>query len=542
MNLLRPSCAVLAFSVLLPVQRTEIGRIDFPTSGRGEAQAHFVRGLLWFYNFAYPEAIDEFREAQRLDPDFAMAYWGEALSHNQPVWFTQDVVAARTALAKLGATPEARAAKAATPRERAYLHAIELLFGEGEKEARDVAYAKAMETLAATYPDDLEASCLYAFALLGTVALGHHGAPAARRAGEIAERVLQRNDRHPGAAHAIIHAFDDRDHAPRALPAARAYARIAPQSSHARHMPAHIFLQLGLWAEAADADRASWAVSVDHVRARGLSIADRDYHSLSWLVYEYLQQGRFGAAREAMKPFEQVLAETNDVRRRDDLATLRAYYVVETEDWGSVGTREAFDNADELFALGLGAAMTGHSARARAVLETMLRLSRSDPDEGRRVLEVIMERQLTAALEMAEGRTAAALAAADDAAAREDALPRPVGRPRPVKPSHELWGELLLRAGRPADAVAAFERSLWRATNRSRSVLGLARAARRRGDVATARTHYAKFLQNWATGDTGRPEFEEASRAIGATSRRSKPGARRNTNPGASSEPQDRQP
>jgi tetratricopeptide (TPR) repeat protein len=499
---------VIAWS-LGPLEQTEIGRVDFPTSGRADAQKHFIRGLLWFYNFGYEDAIEEFRDAQRLDPDFAMAYWGEALSYNRPLWFVQDRDAARAALSRLGLSPEARAAKARTPRERAYLQAVETLYGEGGKEARDSAYAAAMQDLSTKYPDDLDAACLHAIALLATVPLGRHGMPAAMKAGEIAEEVLRRNPRHPGAAHAIIHAFDDREHAARALPAARAYAQIAPQSSHARHMPAHIFLQLGLWDEAAGADAASWAVSVERVRTKGLSIADRDYHSLSWLVYELLQQGKFEAARDAMKPFEDALA-TNDPRRRDELATLRAYYTVESEDWHRIASRTAFDNADELFALGMGAAMRADTATARAVLDTMQRLSRTDPDEGRRVLEVIMERQLAALVEMAEGRVEAAVAAAADAARQEDLLPRPVGRARPVKPSHELLGELFLRAGRPADAAAQFERSLWRAANRSRSVLGLARAAKQDKRLAAARSHYAQFLKNWHAADAGRPESSEA--------------------------------
>jgi tetratricopeptide (TPR) repeat protein len=509
------SSVLLAGLVLVPSQRAGLGRIDFPTSGRPAAHAHFIQGLLWLYNFGYDDAVEEFKAAQRLDPGFAMAYWGEAMSYNRPVWFTQDLGAARAALARLGATPDERASKAPTEREKAYLAAVELLYGEGEKSARDAVYAEAMARLSAGNPRDSEAACLYAFALLGTVPVGQHGTAEALEAGEVAEAVLRRNPQHPGAAHAIIHAFDDREHAARALPAARAYAAIAPRSSHARHMPAHIFLQLGLWHEAAASDESSWAVSVEHVRGKGLSIADRDYHSLSWLVYERLQQGRFQDAGRAMEPFEEVVAATKDPVRKDDLATLRAYYAVESEQWEELSDRAAFDNADELFALGMAAAMTGRTGRAGAVAERMLQLSRTDPDHGRRLLETIMERQLAALVHAAAGQIEPALAAAADATRLEDALPRPVGRARPVKPSHELYGELLLRAGRPGEATGAFERSLWRAANRSRSVLGLARAAKAQQDFEAARRHYARFLDNWKRADQGRPELTEARSAAG---------------------------
>jgi tetratricopeptide (TPR) repeat protein len=507
----RLTCSLLlASSLLVPLQQSPLGEIKFPSSGHPDAHERFIQGLLWLYNFGYDDAIEEFRAAQRLDSDFAMAYLGEALSYNRPVWFTEDLPKARAALARLGPTPAARAAKAPTRREKAYLEAVEALYGDGEKDARDHAYALAMERVWADYPDDLEAACLYAFALLGTVALGQHGSPTAMKAGEIGEAIFRKNPRHPGAAHAIIHAFDDRDHAARALPAARAYAAIAPRSSHARHMPAHIFLQLGLWDEAAEADHASWMVSVARVREKGLSIAERDYHSLSWLVYEYLQQGRFQHARESMMQFEEVVGATKDLVRKDEFATLRAYHAVESEQWHESIAQRAYDNADELFALGMGAAMVGPIERARAVLETMRRLSRTDPDEGRRMLETIMERQLEALVHLAEGRIEPALAAAADAARQEDTLPRPVGRARPVKPSHELLGEVLLRAGRPVEAATAFERSLWRAANRSRSVLGLARAARQRDDLQAARRHYTQFLANWRLADSARPELKEA--------------------------------
>jgi hypothetical protein len=199
-----------------------------------------VRGVLLLHSFEYDEAIAAFRDAQRLDPGFAMAYWGEALSYNQPLWYNEDVPKARAVLGRLGATAVARAAKAPTAREKGYLEAVERLYGEGDKPARDRAYRDRMAALTAQYPDDNEAAALYALSLLATIPSGQRDPAVSLKAGGIATAILAKNPEHPGAAHYALHAFDDGEHAAMGLQAARTYARIAPASSHARHMPSHV--------------------------------------------------------------------------------------------------------------------------------------------------------------------------------------------------------------------------------------------------------------------------------------------------------------
>ena len=270
-----------------------LGSITFPATGNPKAHEVFIRGVLWLHSFAYEEAIDAFRAAQAIDPQFVMAYWGEAMCFNQPLWFGEEPDKARAALAKLGASPSSRAAKAKTPREQLYLAAIEALFGSGAKPERDQAFAAAMATLAGKFPQDDEAQSFYALSLLATLPRGDQALPLRERAGAIAEGVFKRNPRHPGAPHYILHAYDHSQLAARALPAARAYAKIAPAASHALHMPAHAFVQLGHWDEAAATDEASWEASIAWAKRRGLSVAMRDFHSLSWLQYEWTQQGRF---------------------------------------------------------------------------------------------------------------------------------------------------------------------------------------------------------------------------------------------------------
>ena len=219
------------------------------------ATAEFNRGVEWLHSFMYEDAIDAFRAAQKIDPNFVMAYWGEAMSFSQPLWFFEEIDKGRAALAKLGATPAARMAKAKTPREQGFLRAVEALFGPGDKAARAAAHAKEMARVAAENPADDDAQTFYALALLATMPRGDAALPIRQQAGAIAEKVFARNPKHPGAAHYILHAYDDGSLASKALPAARAYAKIAPQASHALHMPAHTFLQLGFWDEAAAATK-----------------------------------------------------------------------------------------------------------------------------------------------------------------------------------------------------------------------------------------------------------------------------------------------
>ncbi len=392
------------------------------------------------------------------------------------------------------------------------MRAAEALFDpSAEQSKRHAAFAEAMRRLSEQNPKDVDAAVFYVFALTGSVPVGVYDDVRLDRAAAAALRAFALDKQHPGAAHAVIHAHDDRERAPRAIEAAKAYAALAPASSHARHMPAHIFIQLGMWNEAVASDEAAWDVAVAHVKRRGLKPADLDFHPLSWLVYEYLQQGRFDRARGALRPLEEALAADPKPWMKNELATWRAYYIVGSERWAEVAARQGFDNADELFALGYAAAKSNDLAKARATLDIMKKVAATEKEPSRRALAAIMERQLTAATSAAAGALEPALAAAAAAAALEDKTPRATGRPHPVKSSHELWGELLLAAKRPAEAKTQFERALWRMPNRSSSLLGLARAAAAAGDRAAARTHYQAFLRNWTAADPGRPELAEAA-------------------------------
>src|SRR6185503_11470771 len=183
------------------------------------------------------------------------------------------------------------------------------------------------------YPDDLEAACFYSLSLLGTVRPGDKGFTRQMKAGAIAMNVYEKNSDHPGAAHYIIHAFDDPEHAILALPAARRYAEIAPEAHHARHMPSHIFVQLGMWPQVVASNESSWAASDAWVKRKGLALTERDYHSYRWLVYAYLQQGRYRKAEEWVTAMRKLCDELGDPGMQTSYATMASSFVVETERW-----------------------------------------------------------------------------------------------------------------------------------------------------------------------------------------------------------------
>jgi tetratricopeptide (TPR) repeat protein len=511
---------------------SDFGRIEFPTSGSAKARRPFLRGVAALHSFEYEEALDAFREAEAIDPGFAMAYWGEAMSYNRALWAHEDRDAATRALAHLGPTAQSRAARAPTAREKGYLEAVENLFGDGDKPSRDRRYADAMRRLSERFPHDHEAACFYALAMLATAERGLQGiaddeehrhalagSDVQRRAAAILQKVLKENPRHPGAAHYLIHAWDDPEHASLALPIARTYAGIAPAASHARHMPAHVFFQLGLWDEAAASDQAAWAASEALVRRKNLPLSMRSYHSLSWLQYASLQQGRRRHADWTLTEIESVAERSGDPGLKGIAASMRARAVVETGRWTLMRGRTRFDNNDELFAIGASAARTGDVATARMAQQELARRAAAPHAGDRRPLVAILEREIAALIELADGRGSQAIAPARDAVDAERRLPAIGGLPPLVKPPQELLGEILLELGRPREAAAAFEGALQRYRNRSASVLGLARALAASGAQARAREQYRRFLASWRRADPNQPELAEARRAAGGARR-----------------------
>lgn len=461
-----------------------LGEIDFPNSGAAVAQPAFRRGVLLLHSFEFDAARAAFREAQAADPDFVLAYWGEALSHNRPIWGEQDLGAARAVLQRLAPTPQARAAKAATEREHAWLASVELLFGDGDKRERDARYSEALERLVDAYPDDLEARAFHALSLLGltgaTRDIGNYMRAAAQ-----AELVYERNPRHPGALHYLIHAYDDPIHAPLGLRAARLYGEVAGAAAHAQHMPSHIFFALGLWDEAVQANIASLETARDHGHG--------GYHALEWLTYAWLQQGRADQALPLLRLVEQEAVDEPRVDRRVALATVRATVLVEMQEDAPASAWQPVDSAGIAwispfaahdFARGVVAALHGRGAEAAGALDaleariesvavtdgpvaTRYEANTAGQLEQARVLALALRGTIEAARGEPRG-----IDRVRDARDRASAAAFEYGPPWSVKPLDELHGELLMRAGRHAEAAGAFQRALQQHPNRRLALRG----------------------------------------------------------------------
>ena len=290
---------VLAAMVAPPsaqAQFDDVGVITFPTSATGEAQDHFLRGVAILHSFGWKQAREQFHAAQAIDPDFALAYWGESLAYNHPLVTDMDPTEPREALQRLAPTAEERIAKAPTEREKGLMRAVEILWGEGDHSKRRVEYMEAMGDLHDAYPDDPEIAAFYALSLLGAArATGDLSERFNIRAGTIALKLLYDNPVHPGAAHYTIHSFDHPINAPLALEAAYAFADIAPAVSHARHMPTHIFIQHGMWDLVSGHNQSAYDVARE-LWQPGDALGDA-VHSLDWGQYGDLQRGDYAKAR-----------------------------------------------------------------------------------------------------------------------------------------------------------------------------------------------------------------------------------------------------
>jgi len=309
-----------------------LGEVHFTPEGNTDALPHFHQGLLLLHSFEYDDARKAFEEAQQRDPDMVMAYWGEAMVHNHPLWRQQDTEAARKVLAKLAPTAEQRAAKVKSKLEGDLLQAVEILYGEGEKVVRDSAYSAHMQTLHKKYPEQHEVAAFYALSLLGAVPVGRDEA-AYELGAQVAKSILEENPSHPGALHYLIHAYDDPNHAALAIQAADNYSQVAPDATHALHMPSHIYVAMGMWDEVVSSNIASYNASVKRMEELGLDHDGRSYHAFAWLLYGQLQKGRLAEAKKIMTDMITYTEELPSKSARSYLVMMKGNYLVETGDW-----------------------------------------------------------------------------------------------------------------------------------------------------------------------------------------------------------------
>lgn len=502
-----------------------LGEVEFPTSCDPAVQERFDRAVAMLHSFWYKAAERRFAEIVESDPECAMARWGVAMSRFRQLWTApgeEDLRAGRAAIEK------ARSIDGTTERERDYVEALFAFYEGNDRDhlERKITYEKAMEELHRRHPDDPEAAIFHALAILGVAYFSPPDDSFARqkKAGSILEEVFAERPRHPGIAHYLIHSYDFPELAARGEEAARQYAEIAPSAPHALHMPSHIFTRLGLWEESIESNRAAAAAAHED------GWYGEELHASDYLTYAYLQMGRDAEAEEMLRkvPTLTGLLREDDTNYGAGLyaaAAIPARYAVERREWKEAAALTAptdlpggplcWTEGPRRFARGLGAIHTGDLEKAR---QAVAALERCEDVVTRGVWAArteVLRRALAAWLAWAEGREEEALAEMRSAADLEDASDKPPTTPGSVVPARELLAEMLLAAGRPAEALGAFEASMEESPRRFGSLLGAARAACEAGDEDVARAYYARLLE-LAASDARRPEIEEAKRFAGS--------------------------
>ncbi len=478
------------------------GAVHADISCSPAAQAHFEEGLTHLHHMMYEQARPEFRQASEADPSCAMAHWGIAMTSFQPLWHpTSDDGLERGQ----EAVRRAQALGATTDREARYLEAVGAFFTDpdpaeesrpADHRARLEAWESAQRALHEAHPDDVDAAALYALAQVAhAMALYSPAETPDRsrqiRAGELLERYFRDHPEHPGLHHYLIHAYDTPDLAYRAEDVARRYDALAPETTHALHMPSHIFVRLGEWEETVALNTRSAEAALGHP-VNGLT-SMHHAHALDYMMYGYLQKGNEAGARETLERVEGIERSEGTFAAAYGMAAARARYVLERGDWEAAARLaprtpdalawEAHPAAEALihYARGLGAARTGDLDQAvseRARLDEAVRTLREGGDTYWAAMTEALGKGVEGWILHERGETDRALALLEDAADLEESMDKHPITPGEIFPVRELLGELLLQEGRAEEARRAFEISLARTPDRRNALMGVERATR----------------------------------------------------------------
>ncbi len=504
----------LALSALGQTDDSKLGKVHFETSCKPEAQKLFDRGMLYQHSFWYRASQKTFEDVLKADPECAIAYWGIALSL---LWNPHSAPAAKNLAEGSAALAKGTSIGAKTERERDYLAALGAMYADYDKvdhRTRLLAYAKAMERLAARYPNDDEAQIHYALALNTSAPPDDKTYASQLKGAAILEVIAKRQPQHPGVAHYLIHLYDYPPIADKGIEAARRYAKIAPAAPHALHMPSHIFTRVGYWQESIDSNIASGRA------AKEAGDFHEELHAMDYLVYAYLQLGQDKKAKDVIDEMNTVTAFTESALPGPyGRAASPARYAVERGDWKAAAALDVRPSplpqvqAITYFARAVGAARSGDPAAAKADIAKLAELQDKliQAKDAYWSGQVDVQRQIaTAWVLYAEGKRDEALSAMSAAADAEDKTEKHAETPGVPKPARELYGEMLLESGMAKEALAAFEATLKKEPNRLGATMDAARAAEKAGDSAKAREYYEKVVAIAGGADKTRTDVNDA--------------------------------
>ena len=501
----------------------EVGSVHFSTSCLVELAPAFNRAVALLHSFQYEQARQAFTEIAGKDPQCAMAQWGVAMSHYHGLWENGDTAAGRAALDKAKQIVAGNAKT--TPREAAYIDALAEIYREDGKDAyaHGQAFEQKMSALQAAYPQDDEAAIFHALTLAITAPKTDKTFANQRKCGEILEPLFAKEPHHPGIAHYIIHCYDNPVLAEQGLGAARMYAKIAPASAHANHMPSHLFTRVGSWDESISSNlkSADLAAAAEGTSKNG-EARDQRLHAMDYLVYAYLQSGRVTKARA-------VLDEVNSLPPVPGLtltgnyasAAIPARYAIELGNWEQAAQLRvgedgvAWAQAITWTAIGVGSARSKNLERAGQAEQKLaaLRGAIAKQDNSYWSNQVEVERREVAAwIAEQNGKPEDALKLARSAAELEESMDKAAVTPGAVTPAREMLAELLLMEHQPKQSLVEYQAVLKIASNRFNALYGAGRAAESSGD-ATVASDYFRKLTEVAVGDE-RPELKTARQKL----------------------------
>ena len=509
-----------------------LGEVSLPISCSPAAQQQFNRAVAMQHSFFFPETVKAFTAITDKEPSCAMAYWGIAISQRpNPLVgpFPGDVL-------KRGweAIERARVASQKTEREIAWIEALATYYQDYAtvpQQRRTANYETAMAQLWARYPDDAEAAIFYALALNEAADPGDKTYAKQLKAADILEKLEPKYPNHPGIPHYIIHSYDYPELAIRGVLAAVRCAQIAPSVPHALHMPSHVFSTLGMWQEVISSDRAAdhetlaYTARVDPQAAADPAKNAGRYHFLDFLTNAYLQLGLDQQAKRIVDARNSVAEYPAGFRYSGHtaFAAIPVRYAFERSAWAEAAAlqipKTPFAQAEAIawFGRAIGATRSGDLTKAKEAIDQLRvlkdRLAKAN-DTYWTGQVVIQERAAAGWLALAEGRKGDAIAALRQAADLEDRSGKHVAMENRLSPIREMFGELLLEASEPAQALKEFEASLRNNPNRYRSFAGAAKAAERAGDRAQARSYYEKLIALAAQSDGGRPDVLAAKQYL----------------------------
>ena len=505
---------------------SKLGKVRFPVSCTPAAQKEFEVTMAYYHSFAWPELKASLERVLQADPSCGMAQWARALwlLDNPFLWpgsLTPKVLADGGA-----AMDAARAAGLKTQRERDYVEAAALMFKDADKlnhRTRAKAFETGLGDVTARYPEDTEATILYALVLSANFDPNDKQYTNQLRATQILEPIFLKQPDHPGVAHYLIHSFDYPPIANRGLDAARRYAKIAPAAPHAHHMPSHIFTRVGYWRDSVESNRQSARVDSDKTA--------NSPHAYDYMVYAQLQLAQDRAAGEVLAQARRVAAKPDHLAAAYAYAAMPARIALERGAWPEAAKLPLDPGADAFawkkypqaeavnaFARGVGAALSGDAAAARVEI-TRLQALRDTATERKIAYwaeQIAIQADVVRGLATcADGKLDECVVILKAAADREDATEKHAVTPGPILPAREVLAAALLKEAKPADALAGFESVLGKEPNRYRALTGAMQAADRKGDPKKAAVYAERVIEQAGAADSPRSEIAQARRLLG---------------------------